>query len=94
VNLALPFYRDSKLRVAGNTGVWESPFQEEEFQPIINPWFPKVFVNCMTDTLQFEDHSIINHDGVLERILIPTKFKSIWVKHIDYLSLHFFIYFR
>ena len=64
VNLALPFYRDSKLRVAGNGGVWESPFQEEEFTPIINPWLDKSFVNCMTDTLQFEDHSIINHDGV------------------------------
>ncbi len=64
VNLALPFYRDSKLRVAGNGGVWESPFQEEEFAPVINPWLEKAFVNCMTDTLQFEDHSIINHDGV------------------------------
>jgi len=64
VNLALPFFRDSKLRVAGNAGVWESPLQEEEFAPIINPWFPNAWVNCMTDTLQFDDHSIINHDGV------------------------------
>ncbi len=64
VNLALSYYRDSKLRIAGNGGVWESPFQEEEYTPIINPWLEKSHVNCMTDTLQFEDHSIINHDGV------------------------------
>lgn len=64
VNLALPFFRDSKLRVAGNSGVWESPLQETEFGPIINPWLEKAWINCMTDTLQFDDHSIINHDGV------------------------------
>ncbi|MCD4773894.1 MAG: discoidin domain-containing protein, partial [Bacteroidales bacterium] len=64
VNLALPFFRDDKLRVAGNAGVWESPLQETEYSPIINPWLEKSFVNCMTDTLSFEDHSFINHDGV------------------------------
>ena len=64
VNLALPFFRDSKLRVAGNAGVWESPMKETEFIPIINPWLEKPWVNCMTDTLQFEDHSIIDHNGV------------------------------
>ncbi len=64
VNLALPFFRDSKLRVAGNAGVWESPLQEDNFAPIINPWFEKKYVNCMTDTLQFDDHSIIDHENV------------------------------
>ena len=64
VNLALPFYRDSKLRVAGNSGVWESEMDEPEFTPIINPWVEKPFYNCMTDTLFFDDHSIINHEGV------------------------------
>lgn len=64
VNLALPFFRDSKLRVASGAGIWESPLQETEFLPLINPWFEKSLVNCMTDTLQFEDDSIINHDGV------------------------------
>ena len=64
VNMALPFFRDGKLRVAGGAGVWESPMQEEEFTPIINPWIEKAFYNCYTDTLYFEDHSIINHEGV------------------------------
>ncbi len=64
VNLALPFFRDSKLRVAGGAGIWESPMAETEFTPIINPWVEKSFYNCMTDTLFFDDHSIINHEGV------------------------------
>ena len=64
VNLALPFYRDSKLRVAGSGSIWESPMEETEYTPIINPWVEKSFYNCMTDTLYFDDHSIMNHDGV------------------------------
>jgi photosystem II stability/assembly factor-like uncharacterized protein len=63
VNLALPFYRDSKLRVAGYGGIWESPMEETSFEPIINPWVEKSFYNCMTDTLFFDDHSIMNHDN-------------------------------
>ncbi|MCF6332577.1 MAG: discoidin domain-containing protein [Draconibacterium sp.] len=61
VNLALPFYRDSKIRVAGNGGVWESPMLETNFTPIINPWVEKSMYNCMEDTLFFDDHSILNH---------------------------------
>ena len=64
VNLALPFFRDSKLRVAGGAGVWEAPLAEQEFTPIINPWVEKSFYNCMLDTLYFDDHSIMNYDGV------------------------------
>jgi photosystem II stability/assembly factor-like uncharacterized protein len=64
VNMAFPFFRDSKLRVGGNASVWESPMAEPAFTPIINPWIEKSFYNCMTDTLYFDDHSIINHDGV------------------------------
>lgn len=64
VNMALPFYRDGKLRVGGNCSVWESPMTEPEFTPIINPWVEKQHYNCMTDTLYFDDHSIMNHAGV------------------------------
>jgi len=64
VNLALPFFRDSKLRVGGTGGVWESPLEESDFQPIINPWVEKKQYNCMTDTLYFDDHSILNHTDV------------------------------
>jgi hypothetical protein len=73
VNLALPFFRDSKLRVAGNAGVWESDFEETEFVPIINPWVEKSFYNCMTDTLCFDDHSILNHTGATWNwVITPT----------------------
>jgi photosystem II stability/assembly factor-like uncharacterized protein len=64
VNLALPFFRDGKLRVAGNGSIWESPLQEPEFKPRVNPWIEKAHYDCMTDTLYFEDHSILNHSGV------------------------------
>lgn len=64
VNLALPFFRDSKIRVAGNGSVWESPLQETEFTPVITPWVERPLFNCMLDTLHFDDHSMINHKGV------------------------------
>jgi len=63
VNLALPFFRDSKLRVAGNGGVWESPMEESDLPPIINPWIEKSHYDCFLDTLFFDDHSILNHSG-------------------------------
>ena len=63
VNLAMPFFRDGKIRVAGNGGVWESDLKEPEFEPVINPWVMSSFSNCLNDTLYFDDHSIMNHDG-------------------------------
>ncbi len=63
VNLALPFFRDSKMRVGGNGGVWESTLQEPNFKPIVNPWVERPNYNCMLDTIHFDDHSILNHEG-------------------------------
>ncbi|MCX6249429.1 MAG: discoidin domain-containing protein [Bacteroidetes bacterium] len=63
VNLALPFFRDAELRVAGNSGVWETPLLEQDFKPIVNPWIEKASYDCMLDTLYFDDHSILNHTG-------------------------------
>lgn len=63
VNLALPFYRDSKLRVAGNGGVWESEMAALEFPPLVNPWVEKSSYDCVLDTLYFDDHSMMNHAG-------------------------------
>jgi len=62
-NMALPFFRDSKIRVGGNGSVWESPMAEPQFSPVINPWVEKPVYDCMTDTLYFDDHSMINHEG-------------------------------
>ncbi|MFD1616282.1 discoidin domain-containing protein [Gelatiniphilus marinus] len=63
VNTAIPFYRDAKLRLAGSGGVWETPLQEQDFIPIINPWVENVTNKCMDDVLHFDDHSILNHSG-------------------------------
>ncbi len=58
------FFRDSKLRVAGNGGVWESPLAEPEFTPVLTPWVDQAVYNCTEDTIYFDDHSMINHRGV------------------------------
>jgi hypothetical protein len=61
VHKALPFYRDSKIRVSGNAGIWESPMAVQDFQPVVNPWVEKQSYNCLSDTVFFDDHSILNH---------------------------------
>ncbi len=63
VNLAMPFYRDAKLRVSGTGGVWETSMADTGFMPLINPWVNSPVNNCMMDTLFFDDHSILNHQG-------------------------------
>jgi photosystem II stability/assembly factor-like uncharacterized protein len=60
-NHALPFFRDSKIRVAGNGGIWENTLDEANFQPIVQPWVEHPFFNCLSDTIRFDDHSILNH---------------------------------
>lgn len=57
------FFRDSKLRVAGNCGVWESPLAEPDFTPILVPWVNEKQIACTMDTVQFDDHSLLNHQG-------------------------------
>ena len=64
INIGLPFFRDSKLRVSGSAGIWECDLQVRDYTPIINPWVLAPTSNCMLDTLQFDDHSIIDHEGV------------------------------
>ena len=63
VNLALPFFRDGKIRVGGSGGVWESPLLEPDFIPVINPWCEKQNYGCILDTIYFDDHSMLNHQG-------------------------------
>ena len=63
VNYPMAFYRDGKLRVGGSGGVWESPLEVEDGAVLVNPWVERSHFDCMMDTLQFEDHSILNHNG-------------------------------
>lgn len=61
INHAYPFYRDSKLRVGGNGGVWESPLAETDFIPIVVPWVEQYEYSSPLDTVQFDCHSYLNH---------------------------------
>ena len=81
VNLALPFFRDAKLRSAGNCGVWSSPMQETDFKPIVNPWVEKAHYDCMTDTLYFDDHSIMDHTGAAWHWSISPA--PVWIENPD-----------
>lgn len=57
-----PFYRDSKLRSAGNQGIWQVDFYEEG-TPIAQPMVDKLTSTCPRDTFYFEDYSALNHSG-------------------------------
>lgn len=63
VNYALPFFRDGKIRVAGTAGVWEASMVSPDFKPIIRPWAAQPVLHCMLDTIQLEDHSMLNHQN-------------------------------
>ncbi len=53
------FYRDSKIRIAGNRGIWERHLYEKS-SPKAQPMVSSRKVNC--GRVQFEDYSILNHD--------------------------------
>lgn len=57
-----PFYRDGKLRVAGNMGVWEANLVNSSV-PQVQPIASTKLIRCIKDTVQFEDYSILNHHG-------------------------------
>ncbi len=62
---AQPFYRDGKLRVASNAGIWETPLAEPDpTPPYLTPWVDRKHYQCMTDTIYLNDHSIINHKNI------------------------------
>lgn len=61
LNLAIPFYRDGKLRASGNAGVWEQDLAMNDYEPIINPWVENQVYGCITDSIYFEDHSIVDY---------------------------------
>jgi photosystem II stability/assembly factor-like uncharacterized protein len=65
---AKPFYRDGKIKLSSyGRGVWENTLQDQPTAPICQPQVDRLSYSfsafCTTDTLQFEDHSILNHAG-------------------------------
>jgi hypothetical protein len=63
-NIARPFYRDGKLRIASyGKGIWESAFHTQPTRPICTPMVNALTGICSADTFYFEDHSMLNHAG-------------------------------
>ncbi len=54
-----PFYRDGKIRLAGNRGIWERPLFEAS-KPKAQPMVSDRMIDC--GRVQFEDFSVLNHD--------------------------------
>ncbi len=55
-----PFYKKSKLRTAGNRGIWEVDFYEDGL-PVAQPTVDKLESSCVRDTFYFDDFSAVNH---------------------------------
>lgn len=54
------FYRDSKLRLSSDRGIWEAPFATPSL-PAAEPMTENAIVWCNRDTVQMEDHSFLDH---------------------------------
>ncbi|MCS7073056.1 MAG: T9SS type A sorting domain-containing protein [Bacteroidia bacterium] len=62
-NIARPFYRDGKIRIASyGKGIWENDFYEQPNQPVaqisVDAW-RKIYL-CEKDTFYFLDYSMLN----------------------------------
>lgn len=63
-DIARPFYRDGKLRIASyGKGIWETPFVEQPVAPVAQIMVNQLeeIIHCTTDTFYFDDHSMLNH---------------------------------
>ncbi len=54
----LPFYRDGKLRWAGNRGVWEIDFYEPNWTPIAQAFVSGRNQICVRDIVEFDSYSV------------------------------------
>jgi photosystem II stability/assembly factor-like uncharacterized protein len=65
-NIARPFYRDGKMRLASyGRGIWESTFYEDPTVPIAQIMVDKLQTtqHCEQDTFRYVCHSMLNHDN-------------------------------
>lgn len=65
-NIAKPFYRDGKMRVASyGKGIWESTLYDQPSAPVAKIMVDKLTqqVICATDSFYFEDYSVLNHQN-------------------------------
>lgn len=56
------FFRDNKIRICGNRGIWESPLYMDA-EPLAQPMSDKESINCSKDTVSFSDYSILKYAG-------------------------------
>ena len=65
-NIARPFYRDGKMRIASyGKGIWESPLEETPAAPVAQIMADKLSqtIVCASDSFYFDDFSMLNHSG-------------------------------
>ena len=65
-DIARPFYRDEKLRIASyGKGIWEKSFYEAPTAPVAQIMVDKLSqtVVCNTDSFYFDDYSVLNHSN-------------------------------
>jgi photosystem II stability/assembly factor-like uncharacterized protein len=63
-NYMRPFYKEGKIRMATNTrGLWSVDFYETPTAVFAQPTVNKSTSDCVRDTFQFEDYSMLNHTG-------------------------------
>ena len=62
LNRMLPFYKEGKIRVATNNGVWETALADTVFAPIAQPLLLNDGdgADLKTDELHFDSYSIVN----------------------------------
>jgi photosystem II stability/assembly factor-like uncharacterized protein len=65
-NIARPFYRDGKIRIASyGKGIWESALHEPQDRPVARIMADRIVqeVACAADSIRFECHSFLLHQG-------------------------------
>lgn len=64
INRMLPFYKEGKIRIATNNGVWQRDLVDTHFKPIAQPLILNVGKKDEKVTeLQFDSYSIVNQNG-------------------------------
>lgn len=66
----LIFFRDEKIRICGNRGIWESPLYQSP-EPVAQPLADKYSVSCSRDTVGFMDYSMLNYNAAAWRWDFP-----------------------
>lgn len=64
LNRMLPFYKDGKIRLATNNGVWERPLRRSKFRPIAQPMIiSEEPLGAGRKRVKLESYSIVNQEG-------------------------------